>query len=534
MSVLRAPLSLMQFLAWLYSYFGGYVPAAVFQYGVNQGLGMGIFHMARKVYMMNVLKLDGATSARYFAAGMVPWQVKPLFGMLSDAVPFLGLRRTSYFILGGLCGVIAYLAAAVMQLEGPSIVLLLLLFNTSIAMPDVMIDACCAEQSKKSPEHASDLQSLSWGAFSLGGLLGAVCSGMLVDALGPKKAFLIGVMCPLSVVVAGLLRWLPEERLPKHERRIDLSWLRANTKLVALAMYMSVVAVVLSGMQTFTDDMMARAIATLASGIVLIVGVYLLLRRISVVLAKTAVFIVLRDVIQPSTGEAMFQWLTTAEEGPKFSPTVLGWLDIFGYVGLFVGIVLYNKFCTNVSYRTIFAVAQIAYALTNLIDLALVKRWNILVGVPDVLMMIGDDAVTSCMNRFYVMPMLVLASKVCPDSVEATLFALLTSLSNFGTSGGSLLGVSLLEFMGVVDGNYDNFANVVFLKSVFRLLPLLIIPILVPNLTPSDPIIATSSKADDEQGSGQSWEKDDVGEGDDLHKKGLPPSDDAAPKICDS
>eukprot|EP00929_Paragymnodinium_shiwhaense_P026680 TRINITY_DN15807_c0_g3_i1.p1 TRINITY_DN15807_c0_g3~~TRINITY_DN15807_c0_g3_i1.p1 ORF type:complete len:610 (+),score=64.81 TRINITY_DN15807_c0_g3_i1:47-1831(+) len=532
-SVLGAPLSLVNFLASLYKLFRGYVPAAVAQYGVNQGIGMNIFHMARKIYTMNVLKLDGATSARYVAAGHVPWQIKPLFGMLSDVVPFLGLRRTSYFALGGVCGVLAYMMGAMMQLEGPSIVLLLLLFNTSIAMPDVMIDAICAEQCKKSPDHASDLQSLSWGAFSVGGFLGSISSGMIVDAVGPQKAFLIGVVCPLTIVVAGVLRVLPEKRLPSCERHIDLSWLRTHTDLVALAVYMSVVSVILSAMQTFTDDMLARAMATICAGIVLVVGVYLLLRRISLLLAKTAVFIIVRESIQLSTGEAMFQWLTQAEEGPKFSATLLGWIDIFGYVGLFVGVTLYNKYCTRVSYRRIFAVAQIAYAVLSLGDLVLVKRWNLLVGIPDVAFLVGDDAITSCMNRFCVMPMFVLASKVCPDNVEATLFALLMSLNNFGGNVGSLLGVSLLEFLGVVGGNYDNFEEVIVIKAGFRLLPVFIIPFLVPALTPSDPIIAESKVICDE-GS----EKADVSY-DDLHKVGSKsdsksdPNEIAASKICD-
>eukprot|EP00929_Paragymnodinium_shiwhaense_P026668 TRINITY_DN15807_c0_g1_i3.p1 TRINITY_DN15807_c0_g1~~TRINITY_DN15807_c0_g1_i3.p1 ORF type:complete len:444 (+),score=42.89 TRINITY_DN15807_c0_g1_i3:749-2080(+) len=341
-----------------------------------------------------------------------------------------------------------------------------------------------------------DLQSLSWGAFSIGGLLGSVSSGMLVDALGPRRLFLIGVVCPLSLVVAGMMRLMPEERLPPHERRVDLTWLKTHTVLVALAVYMSVISVILSGMQTFMDDKVARAVTTLTSGVVLVFGVYFLLRRISVVLAKTAVFILLRDGIQPNTGEAMFQWLTKADEGPKFSPTVIGWVDIFSYMGLLVGVTLYNTYCTKVSYRKIFAVAQIAHAFTNLFDFALVMRWNLLIGLPDVLMLIGDDAVTNVMSRFCSMPMFVLASKVCPDSVEATLFALLMSLANFGGNVANLFGVSLLEFSGVVDGNYDNFPAVIIMKSVFRLLPLLIIPILVPNLTPNDPIDPIETESD--------------------------------------
>eukprot|EP00929_Paragymnodinium_shiwhaense_P049680 TRINITY_DN2503_c0_g1_i1.p1 TRINITY_DN2503_c0_g1~~TRINITY_DN2503_c0_g1_i1.p1 ORF type:complete len:643 (+),score=103.43 TRINITY_DN2503_c0_g1_i1:56-1930(+) len=485
--ILRAPCSLIGWIAMLYSHFGSYVPAAVLQYGLNQGVGHSVFHMARKVYVSSI-GLDGATSARYVAAGHVPWSVKPLYGMLSDAVPLLGFRRTPYFLLGGIAGVMAYLIAAIVQPTGSGIVFMLVLFNISIAMPDVMIDAVCAEQSKKSPAHASDLQSLSWGSFALGGLIGSATSGMLVDTMGPIPVFCMGVVCPLGVVFAAGTRMLPEEQLPKEERRIDTTWVRSHMDLVLLAVFMSTISVLLSILQTVTDDMKARAVATLVAGVVLITGVYLVLRRTSEILARTAVFIVLRQCLQPSNGEAMFQWLTKYENGPQFSPTLIGWVDIFGNVGLFVGITVYNKYCRNVSYQKVFAFAQFGLALTNLFDVALVFRWNRAVGIPDVVMLLGDESASNAVQRFCSLPMFVLASKVCPDNVEATLFALLMALSNFGNSIGDLLGVSVLEVAGVVDGNFDNFGEVTLAKSFFRLLPILIIPVLVPNISQSDAI----------------------------------------------
>merc|ERR1719217_1198539 len=46
----------------------------------------------------------------------------------------------------------------------------------------------------------------------------------------------------------------------------------------------------------------------------------------------------------------------------------------------------------------------------------------------------------------------------------------------------------MLEFMGIVDDNYDNFADLIAIKTAARLLPLFIIPILIPDLTPDDPL----------------------------------------------
>merc|ERR1712007_273602 len=110
----------------------------------------------------------------------------------------------------------------------------------------------------------------------------------------------------------------------------------------------------------------------------------------------------------------------------------------------------------------------------------LLKRWNLSVGIPDSWMLIGDEAFTECMRRFFTMPMFVMASKVCPEGVEGTLFAMLMALSNFGASIGQFLGTTLLEALDVQNcydvGGGDrigcpNLDEVVLLKSFCRCLP---------------------------------------------------------------
>jgi hypothetical protein len=47
------------------------------------------------------------------------------------------------------------------------------------ASPDVMIDAAVAERCQSHPLLAADLQSLCWGALSVGGILGCTIVGPL-------------------------------------------------------------------------------------------------------------------------------------------------------------------------------------------------------------------------------------------------------------------------------------------------------------------------------------------------------------------
>ena len=201
-----------------------------------------------------------------------------------------------------------------------------------------------------------------------------------------------------------------------------------------------------------------------------------------------ALFLFAREALQPYVSDAFFQWATASPDGPQFSATFLGFVDCFAYFGLFAGVAIYNTKLTNVSYRRIFAFAQFALCLSNLMDLVLVMRWNLKIGIPDHAMLIGDTAMTACMRRFFTMPSFVLAAKVCPREVEATLFSMLMALSNFGTTIAELLGTSLLEALEVKGDNYDALPTAIGLKSLARLLPLALIPLLVPALTPNDPM----------------------------------------------
>jgi hypothetical protein len=70
------------------------------------------------------------------------------------------------------------------------------------------------------------------------------------------------------------------------------------------------------------------------------------------------------------------------------------------------------------------------------------------------------------------MPILVLAARLCPPGVEATLFATLMSICNGGSMTGGLLGAGLTKLLGVTAGNFHNLALLLVICNVSSLLPL--------------------------------------------------------------
>jgi BT1 family len=84
------------------------------------------------------------------------------------------------------------------------------------------------------------------------------------------------------------------------------------------------------------------------------------------------------------------------------------------------------------------------------------------------------------------MPVLVLAARLCPAGMEATLFATLMSISNGGSVAGGLLGAGLTQLLGVTKDNFNNLALLIVICNLSSLLPLPLLGLLPADGTDSD------------------------------------------------
>lgn len=68
------------------------------------------------------------------------------------------------------------------------------------------------------------------------------------------------------------------------------------------------------------------------------------------------------------------------------------------------------------------------------------------------------------------------------------------ALSNFGGDVGSYVGVGLLRGFGVSRADWTNLPKVVLIKSLARLIPVILIPLLIPDASPADEILSDKEK----------------------------------------
>ena len=114
-------------------------------------------------------------------------------------------------------------------------------------------------------------------------------------------------------------------------------------------------------------------------------------------------------------------------------------------------------------------------------QLLLVSGANRQLGLSDQLFVLGDSVILTAVGQVAFMPILVLAARLCPEGVEATLFATLMSILNAGAFAGSALGAALTEAFGVTSDNFDNLFGLTAVCVLANLLPAPFIGLLLPD-----------------------------------------------------
>jgi folate/biopterin transporter len=385
-----------------------------------QGI-LGLARLAVSFFLKDDLGLSPAQVSALMGIAALPWVVKPLFGFMSDGLPIFGYRRRPYLILAGLIGAGSWLSLALVVHTAWAATVAIALNSFSVAMSDVIVDSLVVERARKeSMAKAGSLQSVSWGASALGGLLTAYFSGILLEYFSTQVVFGITAAFPLIVsLVAGLIA-----ETPIHSAS---EW-----------------AVV------------ARQVDQLKTAV-----------RQPAIWMPTA-FLFLWQAT-PSSDSAFFFFITN---DLGFQPEFLGRVRLVTSLASLLGIWMFQRFFKSVPFRTIFFWTTIASTLLGLTTLLLVTHANRAIGIDDQWFSLGDSLILTVLGQIAFMPVLVLAARICPPGIEATLFALLMSVSNLAGLASHELGALLTHWLGVTESDFENLWLLVLITNLSTLLPL--------------------------------------------------------------
>ncbi|CAA2969744.1 probable folate-biopterin transporter 4 [Olea europaea subsp. europaea] len=418
------------------------------------------------------LKLSPSASQFVTSVAFFPWSIKPLYGILSDCIPIRGRKRIPYLVLATLLSLFPWLILSLsISLRSSSMPLMILLTvqNMGSAMADVVIDAMIAEAVRSErTSFAGDLQSISWMTMALGGICGSLLGGYALTNLQINKIFLLFSALPTIQLFSCCLveessvnnKDFPEQSTSNggpHSmngssfRKDNTSAERSNSVSKRKKSQKNTK----NGTVTVNKSQVSKKDRSLATRWFhsLKMATFTLFRafRQPIILRPMAWFF-LAHVTFPNLSTVMFYYQT---EILKLEASFLGTTRVIGWLSLMIGTFIYNRFLQKMKLRRILLCAHIGLSILILLDVVLVSRSNISLGISDKVMVLFGSALADGINQFKFMPFLILSGQLCPPGVEGTLFALFMSINNLGSTIGSFVGAGLVSILNISSGSFD-------------------------------------------------------------------------------
>jgi MFS family permease len=348
----------------------------------------GMYHVADQVTTLTLKETLGLTPAQVGTFGMiilVPWVIKPIYGLVSDGFPLFGRRRKSYFLLT--CA-LATLAGVGLWLQGEptywSLASMLFVMGLGIAFTDVLTDAMMVENGKPLGLTGA-FQSVQWTAINVATLLVGLVGGYLAQHRMLHAGFLLAAAFPFLALVMGAA--FIHEPLAKSQR------------------------------EEFRDAWR---------------GIMHAVRDRTMWVVAGFIFF---WTFSPSLGIPLFYYQT---DTLKFSQQFIGFLGSLTSVAAIIGAAAYGPLSRVVSPHrlivlsiAISAVATLGYLFYNGTVSAIVI-----------------DTTFGGIGMLTQLAFLDLAAKACPKHAEGTFFALLMSVYNLGAQGSQVFGGYLYEWTG--------------------------------------------------------------------------------------
>eukprot|EP01052_Picozoa_sp_SAG31_P035581 SAG31_NODE_4314_length_3365_cov_2.309247_2_plen_516_part_00 len=445
--------------------------------GTNGASLFGITQFLLQYYLMYDVGLGPAEAQFYFSLAIFGWALKPLFGTCTDLVPaswfppvaaaekagwiesdlkfkpYLGISSglaTLGLLITGLLGQ-GDLAAGMTGVA---------FLSVGTAWSDLLVNAYSVRVAKLDrdnlPNASGVVMALGAGSFSGAGALAipilAVSYGLLGTATVP---FVITALAQATQFMA--IRWIHEQPALRGQSPIKLAWKAMDPSgpsegvvlksLLFLVMGMAIVpdtSQAIFAFYTAADEPEWSVANTDDSDITYdcaFVGEQLKLYgsndcSSAIPTLDTIVTITSDEGGGAGGGErrlwvdALYHCPTTCDQCASTSRGCLGWdpsflaiITFLGCVASAVGAGVYDKYLGELPLRQVLFLTCVLQPLASLTDVVLVNHWNVGLGINDHFFGGLVTMVKSLVLTMYSVATYALVGKICPESVEATLFS---------------------------------------------------------------------------------------------------------------
>ena len=329
--------------------------------------------------------LSAAQTATFFSITVIPWLIKPVYGLISDFVPLFGQKRKSYFILTS--GVAAAMGLTLTLMGSYSywgVAIVFTLMGLGLAFTDVLTDALMVQNGQRLGL-TGPFQAVQWAAISCASILVGIGGGWLAEHKYLSVTFLIATVFPVMTLAMAIFV-IAEPRIDAGERQCNETWQAIRTAIGSRTLW------IVAGFIFFYN-------------------------------------------FSPSFGPALVYYAT---DQLHFSKIFLGTLDSLSYASGIVGTALYFAFSKSFPFKRLIHFAIAAGVAATLAYL----------GYRDQISAVALSLVFGAIAMTIQLTFLDLAARACPKQAEATFFAFLMSVYNGAVQLSQITGGWLYEQVG--------------------------------------------------------------------------------------
>ena len=167
----------------------------------------GIVQQPLRNYFLHGLGWPVDRMSVFLSVLIIPWLVKPVYGLISDLIPIRRRHRTPYLLLMTALASLTFFIAAGMR-DPQAIVYTLLLSAIGVAFTDVVSDALMVGEGQRL-NMVQRFQGVQWTWINVAGVAAAVLGGFLAGKLGPENglraAMILSAIAPLALLVATVV-----------------------------------------------------------------------------------------------------------------------------------------------------------------------------------------------------------------------------------------------------------------------------------------------------------------------------------------
>jgi hypothetical protein len=279
----------------------------------------------------------------------LPWAMKPVIGLLSDALPIKGYHKAPYILIVSMIGVVALAtigATGRIHMSVECLVICLFFVQLQFSTCDLLTEAKYAEKMQSNPEHGPKLMTFVWFGLQTGGLLATIMVGPLLSHYGPHFPYLVALLPATFIIVPMAQNYMEEVPKSSTELAKARAHLMEQKEACFLCVLMFAGTIMLTFLGIFFESTKVNAIAAIVVALVMLFAFSVVLKPI---IAKVNAFFLIQTSVGLSIGGASFYFYTDTPEqypeGPHFSmeffTSVMGTI---GSICSMIGIYSYQKY----------------------------------------------------------------------------------------------------------------------------------------------------------------------------------------------